>query len=950
MICCVVRCAKFVARRNCILIGTDDNHVRVYNYNTLERLADFEAHSDYIRSIAIHPTKPLFLTTSDDCTVKLWDWEAQYKLVMTFEGHQHYVMQVVFNPKDPNTFATASLDRTVKIWSLGNAHCNYTLDGGHEKGVNAVAFYHGGDRPFLASASDDQTVRIWDYQSKASVRTLTGHTQNVSSLCFHPRLPYLLSAGEDGAVRVWGTSTFRCELVINAGLDRLWSVACSEQQGEVGLAGDLGSSVMLLGKQDAPVSMDSVNGKLVWAHQSTISQCRLQDLTGECRLEKGKGVGRELGQSDFSATAIQFSPNGRFICVQGDGEYCVYTAVAWRNRAFGKSLDFVWAAASVGNNVFAVRDSPTCIRVFEDFQETLTIKTDVQVDRIYGQGTVLAATGSGYCLLYDYRTGDLLQAIEQDIQAVSFSEPVNGGGWSAALIANPRGLYIVSCGDQELNVHFKDEQERVRGGGVWIDSRAFVFASADSGKISYWLSASGSAAHGNTQMAMGNETQLLAVTDAVSMMPLGYYEDKLYFMSADMTVRSVTLPLELIAYQTAILSGEYDHADTILSNLLLSNQKDSDDTVNKLAKFLDAAGLTDKAVDIATDPQLLFAYNLRLGRLNKCREHLLAMDGNNTKRWRQLGEAAIKTTQTIPMAAESLVKAGSRADGLLVSAVINDTAQLNVLQSAPGTCGFAAAYLLRRFDDCFGMLMAAGRFVEAALFAQSHQLSGDRVSEAVACWRGVLGNGGGEHRQTVSALLADPLTRPDLFPTTVISVGTRNQQPQKRKGSIKSTTSYDDDLLSVEVNTTGTGSMRTDDVDEAMAIAAVGSLPTIHDDRYFDDLTISDGMDGIDGIDDHGIDHGMEGVDDIDYNEPTTGNLDYTEPITAEPVIAEPNTNNPITNNKDIIDFDTTCNTDTLNTEKMHTLSLDDPLAPTNNESMKDALSSELDDLDDGWN
>lgn len=35
-----------------------------------------------------------------------------------FEGHSHYVMQVVFNPKDTNTFASASLDRTIKVTSL----------------------------------------------------------------------------------------------------------------------------------------------------------------------------------------------------------------------------------------------------------------------------------------------------------------------------------------------------------------------------------------------------------------------------------------------------------------------------------------------------------------------------------------------------------------------------------------------------------------------------------------------------------------------------------------------------------------------------------------------------------------------------------------------------------------------------------------------------------------
>lgn len=38
--------------------------IRVYNYNTLERLHKFEAHSDYIRSIAVHPTQSYILTSS----------------------------------------------------------------------------------------------------------------------------------------------------------------------------------------------------------------------------------------------------------------------------------------------------------------------------------------------------------------------------------------------------------------------------------------------------------------------------------------------------------------------------------------------------------------------------------------------------------------------------------------------------------------------------------------------------------------------------------------------------------------------------------------------------------------------------------------------------------------------------------------------------------------------
>ena len=42
----------------------DDMMVRVFNYNTLEKMEMFEAHSDYIRSIIVHPTQPYILTSS----------------------------------------------------------------------------------------------------------------------------------------------------------------------------------------------------------------------------------------------------------------------------------------------------------------------------------------------------------------------------------------------------------------------------------------------------------------------------------------------------------------------------------------------------------------------------------------------------------------------------------------------------------------------------------------------------------------------------------------------------------------------------------------------------------------------------------------------------------------------------------------------------------------------
>ena len=50
-----------------------------------------------------------------------------------------------------------------QVWQLGSPNPNFTLEG-HEKGVNCVDYYSGGDKPYIISGADDHIVKIWDYQ------------------------------------------------------------------------------------------------------------------------------------------------------------------------------------------------------------------------------------------------------------------------------------------------------------------------------------------------------------------------------------------------------------------------------------------------------------------------------------------------------------------------------------------------------------------------------------------------------------------------------------------------------------------------------------------------------------------------------------------------------------------------------------------------------------------
>ena len=97
------------------------------------------------------------------------------------------LMQVTFNPKDTNTFASASLDRSVKVWSIGQPTPNFTLEG-HEKGVNAVDYFTGG-KPLLCGTLSDVAPRgmtcAWHWAQARSLLSVlvqeTGHTELLCS-------------------------------------------------------------------------------------------------------------------------------------------------------------------------------------------------------------------------------------------------------------------------------------------------------------------------------------------------------------------------------------------------------------------------------------------------------------------------------------------------------------------------------------------------------------------------------------------------------------------------------------------------------------------------------------------------------------------------------------------------------------------------------------------------
>lgn len=260
--------------------------------------------------------------------------------LLNLNQHTNAVMSVAWSP-DGEYIATASLDYTVKVWDArtGELVCTYA---GHSAEVFALAW--SPDGRYIASGSGDETVQVWNAQDCGAPATTYDETGPVMSVAWSPDGTEIASGGWGRAIHVWQASTGKT----------LWTRAANDVVSSIAWApnGDIA-----VGSYDEWVRVWDYEGHLLFSYDYQIDgNAAVNAVAWSIQHPYLLAVGLENGMvnvwniftpnptnfpilsqssstDDYAIQAVTWSPNGKYLALGGND-----TTVQIWNFSAGKKL------------------------------------------------------------------------------------------------------------------------------------------------------------------------------------------------------------------------------------------------------------------------------------------------------------------------------------------------------------------------------------------------------------------------------------------------------------------------------------------------------------------------------------------------------------------------------------------------------------------------------------
>jgi WD40 repeat protein/serine/threonine protein kinase len=200
--------AEFSCDSKRLAVACENGTIQVWDVVRSQALWYTLGHTGNANSVTFAADGRWIASGGEDRQLKIWDARDGQKL-RTLTGHATGIKDVAFSPGGRFIASTGGAYKgpsaaEVKLWDLATGEPADLQ--GHTSLVTAVAFFPNGRR--IATASDDRTIKIWNATTHEDVFTLRGHTSGALSLAISPDGKQLVSGSIDYTAKTWSAETY----------------------------------------------------------------------------------------------------------------------------------------------------------------------------------------------------------------------------------------------------------------------------------------------------------------------------------------------------------------------------------------------------------------------------------------------------------------------------------------------------------------------------------------------------------------------------------------------------------------------------------------------------------------------------------------------------------------------------------------------------------------------
>jgi WD40 repeat protein len=191
---------SFSAEGHYVVSASDDLTLRIWDTQSGVTMRVLQEHTAGVNGVVISPAGKIF-SVSDDATVRRWNMTLPYQQAIDFVKTP---LAAAIAP-DANSVAVGFKDGTLRLYALPKTKLLWEQQTAHAKGLRRIAFNQDGS--LLASASADRTAKLWQAKEGKLIQTLTGHKEVVNAVAFAPNDNILVTASFSGQVGLFTIGT-----------------------------------------------------------------------------------------------------------------------------------------------------------------------------------------------------------------------------------------------------------------------------------------------------------------------------------------------------------------------------------------------------------------------------------------------------------------------------------------------------------------------------------------------------------------------------------------------------------------------------------------------------------------------------------------------------------------------------------------------------------------------